>query len=257
MEFSNQNINLITDINQTLEVEVKLNISADDKTVYYLRGLFYKSGTNKYCGYSAKNQDWFNGPYTVNEGWKNLPDITVSSGSAQTVLKSKLDSSDNDCNKSGEYNFKVQRYTNTGSSTIDDQDPLIISVNIIEASPTIIISPTKSPSATLKPKEKTTVTRSQTSKEATVKKNPELTTVQSLTPIYIKNNLPTRIASLSAVAVTSSVSAEIKSGAQMSTVAGITRKSNPNFLYIPLFVGISMVFVAALLSFRKINGIKR
>ncbi|MBI4990743.1 hypothetical protein HZB96_01460 [Candidatus Gottesmanbacteria bacterium] len=148
----------ISDFNQEYQVNVSLSINADDGTVYYLRGSFYQSGTNNYCGYTWNGSSWFNGPYSSNEGWKNLLQVTISSSSASAILKAKLDSNDNACKDSGNYNLKVQRFTQGGSGTFDPQNEQSLTVNIPTPTPTVTPSPTPlsptntpSPSSTPQP----------------------------------------------------------------------------------------------------------
>ncbi|MBU2632642.1 hypothetical protein KKG52_02895 [Patescibacteria group bacterium] len=53
---------------EELTVNVSLSINASDNTIYYLRGVFYKLGTTRYCGHTWDGNEWFSGPYSSNEG---------------------------------------------------------------------------------------------------------------------------------------------------------------------------------------------
>lgn len=141
----------ITDSNQEYQIQVSLNIDSSDGTKYYLRGAFYKSGTSNYCGYTWNGANWFNGPYTVSDGWKNLPAVTISSSSAVLSMKNKLDTNDNGCKDSGTYNFKVMRYTESGSGTFDSQNEQTITVNLPVPTATSTPVPTNSPMPTNTP----------------------------------------------------------------------------------------------------------
>lgn len=138
----------ITGSNQEYQIQVSINIDSNDGTKYYMRGTFYKSGTTNYCGYTWNGSNWYNGPFTVNDGWKNLPDVIVSSSSAVLNLKSKLDTSDNGCKDSGTYNFRVMRYTEGGSGTFDSQNEQTIIVNLPLPTATSTPIPTQTPAPT-------------------------------------------------------------------------------------------------------------
>ncbi|MBM3283158.1 hypothetical protein FJY90_02795, partial [Candidatus Gottesmanbacteria bacterium] len=155
MTLSNGNPAVISETDREYQVDINLSINTSDGTIYYLRGAFYQPGTNNYCGYTWNGSSWYNGPYTTNEGWKNLLAITVSSDSAAVTLKGKLDVNDSGCKKSGNYNFKVQRFTQSGSGTFDTQNEQTITVAVptLPPSPTPnpTITPTSKPSPSAKP----------------------------------------------------------------------------------------------------------
>ncbi len=112
------------------EVGVRIDINSADGTKYYLRGVFFEPDTSRYCGYTWNGSDWYNGPYTSGEGWTKLMAVTMSSSSASVNLKAKLDSDDSRCQRNGVYNFKIQRYTQSGSSSFDNQNMLSVNVKI-------------------------------------------------------------------------------------------------------------------------------
>lgn len=144
------------DLDTELAVNVNLNISAADGTAYYFRGAFAKVGSNKYCGLTWNGTDWYSGPYSSNEGWKNLPKTTVSSSSAALNLKAKLDKEDNDCLSPGSYTFQVQRYTEGGSASFDDQNRITLSVSYPTFTPTPSPTVKASPLPTVKQVSSTT-----------------------------------------------------------------------------------------------------
>lgn len=154
---SNQNFLQAPD--EEYEVNVSLSINQVDGTVYYLRGVFYKPGTIKYCGFTWNGSSWFNGPYSGDEGWKNLLPVTIQSDSWSGKIKARIDPGDNDCKNSDTYNFKVRRYNQvSGSSTFDDQQELAVTVSFTVPSP----SPTPTPTATPTPPPSPTPTLSPT-----------------------------------------------------------------------------------------------
>lgn len=124
-------------------VNVLLSIGSANGTQYFLRGTFYQSGTTNYCGYTYNGSAWYNGPYTTNNGWQNLLPITVQNSSWSGTLKVKLDTSDAGCMSSGTYNFKIQRFTISGSGTFDSQNEQTLSV--------VIPTPTSTPTPTAVP----------------------------------------------------------------------------------------------------------
>ncbi|MBI2617207.1 hypothetical protein HYW55_03685 [Candidatus Gottesmanbacteria bacterium] len=148
----NPSTSQITNSEEEVEVNVQLTMENSDGKTYYLRGVFYKSGSTNYCGYTWNGTSWFKGPYTGNNGWKNFLEVTISSQSASTTLLAKVDIDDSGCKEAGTYKFKVQRFTEGGSSTFDDQNEQDVFIHI--PTPTTFSTPTpspKSPSSTPKP----------------------------------------------------------------------------------------------------------
>lgn len=140
----------ISDIQEDTEVPIRVlfSVGAKDDTEYYLRGIFYKEDSSNYCGYTWSGSGWYNGPYSDN-GWVNLQKIAVKDSTWSGVLKAKIDSHSNGCEVSGQYHFKVQRFTSTGSSSFDTQNDLVFNVTV--PTPTATIVPTAMPTPTIKP----------------------------------------------------------------------------------------------------------
>lgn len=137
-------------------VDTQLSVSASSGTVYYLRGEFYQN-EGSYCGFTWNGNGWYNGPYG-SEGWKNLLQVSIQDSSWSGQLKAKIDGTDSSCLNSGDYNFRIQRYTLSGSSSSDTQTPIIVSVSIPTPSPTL--APTSSPAPTTQPTSSPTPTKS-------------------------------------------------------------------------------------------------
>lgn len=129
-------------------VNVNFSIGSANGTNYFLRGVFYLPGTSNYCGFTYNGLDWFNGPYS-NNGWQNLLPITIQNSSWSGTLKAKLDTDDSGCSTSGTYNFKVQRYTQSGSSAFDLQNEQTL--NVIVPTPTPTLAPTNTPAPAFTP----------------------------------------------------------------------------------------------------------
>lgn len=132
-------------LNDEATVNVSFAINTGDGTSYYLRGVFFKEGTSNYCGYTWNGNSWYNGPYS-NNGWNQLFPVTIYQSSWSGQLKVKIDANDTGCQSSGAYNFKVQRYTGSGSSSFDPQNTLAFTVVIPTPTPTN--SPTNTPAPT-------------------------------------------------------------------------------------------------------------
>ena len=233
VSLSNPTTENITDFEQGYELDVNLKINTANDTKYYLRGVFYKSGTTKYCGLTWNGSSWYNGPFSAGDGWKNLPTVTISSDSAELRLKAKLDKDDNDCNTSGEYNFKVQRYTQKGNSVLDQQNEQKIIAELPKLTPsekpTVKITPTTA--TFLKPKS-------------------DPSPIKPATPI--PSPLITKLVKIDYTpAITPDVTI-IVDISETATVAGLMKKKEYNFILLPLFSGIVLIFSAAFLSFRKI-----
>lgn len=147
ISFSDGNPSKITDSNQEYQVKVNLSIDASDGTNYYLRGVFFQTGSSNYCGFTWNGNSWFSGPYSTNEAWKNFLAVAISSSSASTIIKAKLDTSDNGCKNNGSYNFKIQRFTTGGSSSFDTQSEQSLTVDIPTPTPTLTPVPTSVPTS--------------------------------------------------------------------------------------------------------------
>ncbi|OGG02494.1 hypothetical protein A2W14_01700 [Candidatus Gottesmanbacteria bacterium RBG_16_37_8] len=248
------NLSILADINSEYEINVVLSINAADNTRYYLRGIFYKEGTNKYCGYTWNGQNWFNGPYSAAQGWENLPSVSVSSDSGKIKIKAKLDINDSDCQSQGIYGFKIQRYTQGGSAIIDDQNEQRLEVKVLYATPTSNPTTTRIPALT--------VVKSKT-EEKIIK--PTLTAAQiksSIVETYPQVINQKRILSSSSVSLNDSslassspVSASISSEKKYlaASVAGIIAKKSFNYAVLPLILGLGLIFSASVISFRQIK----
>lgn len=136
-------------INDEISVSTNLSINVSDGTQYYLKGVFYKPGTSNYCGYIWNGSGWYS------DGWANFLPITVQNASWSGMLKIKVDPSDSGCKESGNYLFKVQRFTSSGNSSIasDDQNDIQFVITVPTATPITVptATPTKVPTPTSTP----------------------------------------------------------------------------------------------------------
>lgn len=216
-------------------VNINLSIGVANGTNYFLRGAFYQSGTTNYCGYTYNGTDWYNGPYTTNQGWQSLLPITVQNSSWSGTLQAKLDTSDSGCNMSGTYNFKIQRFTTSGNATFDTQNEQTIAV--------VIPTPTPTPSPTPVPTDTPT---------PTLKPTLAVTLTPTAKPTMIKSVSlsPTLVATLSA-SISGSV---LGSSASPTLIAGISEKKpeSINILAISSVVGgIILLISCGILFFYK------
>jgi len=245
---------IITGFDQEFSVKSVLNVNTSDGAVYFLRGVFYPKNTNKYCGYTWNGQSWFNGPYSTGDGWKNLPSVSVSSQSAETEILAKLDADDPDCNVSGEYSFKVQRYTEKGSAIFDDQNEINIQVILPIPTPTLIPTarPTPAVNSQTSPNLPASVTLS------TVDKNTSkfLISSRDLSPsvsIIHKTGKTAQFMDSTAASAFTEETFSIP-----SSVAGAADKKFSGILAgIPLMAGIAAIFSSAYLSFIKLKKSSR
>lgn len=120
-------------INQDEEFTIQTSLAgASTNTTYYLRAAFYTDATTQYFGYTYNNQGaWNNSPsnytqfYQINTG---------STGTFSGPIKVKVDLLSTYFKGSGEYQFKLGRYTEAGSGPTWS-----------DASVTTIIGPTPTP----------------------------------------------------------------------------------------------------------------
>lgn len=137
-----------------ITVHTNLSISATDGTTYYLGGAVRK-GSSNYCGLTYNGNDWIS---YGSDGNKFLK-ITIQDNKWEGDIKFKIDSSSSSCKDSGEYKFKVKRFTDN-SETFDDQTELSMSFNLPTPTPTNTPPPTPTP--TPKPTNTPTPTPSST-----------------------------------------------------------------------------------------------
>lgn len=124
---------------QSFKVKIDLSIPKNPNAKFYLKGSFKKADGSNYFGLS-KILDWAkNG-----DAYTKQPLITIdSNGYWSGELEIKVDTSDSGFNGSGDYTFKVARYTETGSGPTWSNEEMI---NIKEVSSNPSPSPSKASS---------------------------------------------------------------------------------------------------------------
>jgi len=138
---------------EEFQVNLSLTVNNADNKTYYLRGVFEQTGSENYCGYTWNGRNWFSGPYSSNDGWKSFLPVTVISSTWSGELKARINTSDSGCRVSGNYFFKIQRFTESGSASFDTQNELNLSIIIPTVTPTPepTVKPTHTPSSTQTP----------------------------------------------------------------------------------------------------------
>jgi hypothetical protein len=207
-------------VNDEYDINVHLSVNASDGTTYYLRGVFYQTA-GKYCGFTWNGSSWYSSP--VDKGEYFLP-VTLGNGVWDGQLKAKFDSADSDCGNSGQYTFRVIRYTSSGASyateTTNEQ-----SVSVSLPTPTITPSPTVAPtSSPTNPATSTPSSKSSTS-TPTIKIN--ISAIATLTPLpaLTKVSSPTQALAASSLPPASSNFLQNNS-TQEAVVLGISKSAS-------------------------------
>lgn len=258
----------ITSFSEEITVHAQLSVSTTNGMNYYLRGVFAKEGTTKYCGETWNGNSWYSGPFS-SDGWKNLLPITVNDDVWSGNVQIRFPNNDSNCLTSGTYIVKLQRYTNSGTGNFDDQNTLSLQVSL--PSPTLTPTQTPTPTPTTKPTSTPTPTKTPTPpktptpvKTLTPTKVP--TTKPSSTPHAPTVTAPKPISPTSTITVTASVSARPSTNRPTSVLGVSTKKeelpsptaivlikdlSENNFLPIAWSLGGISTLCAILLYYRK------
>lgn len=106
--------NIPSQINSDQSFNVSISLSLPDKpnTSFYLKGAFKKSGSSNYFGQTKVWGNWIKNGSTYSN---QFPITTDSLGNWSGNLEIKPDSEDSGFTGTGDYIFKVGRYTSTGS----------------------------------------------------------------------------------------------------------------------------------------------
>lgn len=255
--FSEPSASTFVSQDQELSIQVRLSIHASDGTPYYLRGVFSKDGTHNYCGYTWNGTDWFSGPYSSNEGWKNFLLVTIASDSAETILKAKLDREKKECQENGTYQFRVQRFIATsGSGTFDGQEPLVISVSLPTLTPTSLptSSPIPIPSLTVTPKSTITQKSKPIESDSTSAPSKSTSPLSKIPPSVTPT--PTPVTESVALAISPTQLVEEKAyednGTVRTEVLGIETENQSRYApYFFLLTGICFLIAGVFVGYQK------
>lgn len=233
-------------------IDATITIQASENTPYYLRGVFSKQGSSNYCGYTWNGSSWYSGPYSTNEGWKNFLPIIIKNNTWSGQIKAKLDTEDSGCHESGNYTFKIERFTPSGSGTFDTQSEQVIAITV----PSPTVTPTPSPKAS--PTSKPTPTNKPTSTPLPMKNTPTSLPLPSILPSQ-NSYAPSpsiSISTISAMILGASISATptvvlVKTDVQNKT-------DIPMASIIMVLVGVILILACGILGFKawKKKGFK-
>lgn len=98
--------------NQSFTLSVILSLPGSPDSTFYLKGAFKKADSSNYFGLTRVSGSWIKNGSTYSNQY---PITTDSSGNWSGNLEVQPDSEDSGFTGSGDYIFKVGRYTSTGS----------------------------------------------------------------------------------------------------------------------------------------------
>src|SRR3989344_5381207 len=131
-----------TNVDSSFNTNITLTVSNSAGKKYYLRSAFYEQGTTNYFGYTKNHYDtWYNGSPSIDP--RQYKEVTMDSFNTWSgVVEVKPDSSSSKYKGSGNYDFKIGYYTDTGTSVVDWTSS--VTINITGGS-TASSSPSPSP----------------------------------------------------------------------------------------------------------------
>lgn len=109
---------LISDIPSSIDsdkpftVSVNLNLPNNPSSIFYLKGAFKKEGGSNYFGFTKVSFSWIKNGSSYSSQYQITTD---SSGAWSGTLDVKPDDTDSGFTGTGDYIFKVGRYTSSGS----------------------------------------------------------------------------------------------------------------------------------------------
>ncbi len=234
------NVPLAVDQSHDFEVDVKLACKGCT-TDSYLRGVFYPSGSS-YFGYTQDNFGlWSN---AASGGCTTYYKITKADlnteGSWSGKLKFKPDRESSNYNGTGEYSFKIGRYTPSCSGSPTWSEEKIIAIT----GPTSTPMPTQAPDPTSTPKPSATLSPAKS--PTPIKSGPTARPTQ-------KNAVPTvKQKALQKSVLGASISSDKKSISNTPTPKGHKDASSTNILSsILILTGGALILGCAILIFLK------
>ncbi len=135
--------------NQSFSIPVSLSLPNNSNTVFYLKGAFKKSDSSNYFGLTKVSGSWIKNSSAYQSQY---PITTDSSGNWSGNIEIKPDSEDSGFIGSGDYIFKVGRYTSSGSGPIWSNEVTVRLVSVTQGSDSVeTIITTNSPSPNITP----------------------------------------------------------------------------------------------------------
>lgn len=142
--FTISNIPSQINSDQSLTTSVNLSLPSNPNTTFYLKGAFKKSDGSNYFGLTKVSGNWVkNGSSYSNQ----YPITTNSSGNWSGNLEAQPDSEDSGLTGSGDYIFKVARYTSSGSGPSWSNESNIEITKAVGSNDLVVSEYTPSPSA--------------------------------------------------------------------------------------------------------------
>jgi len=114
--------------NSEFEVEVSLTLPGSPSQQFYLKGAFKKGESSNYFGETFTGNDWIKNSSSASRQYKIDTD---SSGKWEGKIKIRPDSEDSGFEGSGDYFFKVARYSSSGSGP-NWSNELSLKINAVE-----------------------------------------------------------------------------------------------------------------------------
>lgn len=128
--------NIASEINSDQEIEVSVYLRLPDKidTAFYIKGAFKKPDSINYFGETYSGNSWGRNNSSYSAQYKIE---TNSQGIWEGKIKARPDPKDSGFKGSGDYNFRVGRYTSNGNGPVwsNDLSLKINEVKIPETSP--------------------------------------------------------------------------------------------------------------------------
>ena len=142
--------NVPSSLNEEQEFTITVNISsAAANTTNYLRAAFYsEAASTSYFGYTFNHLgNWYNGSPSPIDPHQFLQIQIGSDGTWSGDLKAKADIADSAFKSSGDYFFKIGRYTASATSISSDNWSQATPISITATAPTPTPSPSPTPSS--------------------------------------------------------------------------------------------------------------
>lgn len=169
---------LPNNINHDQEVEVELSFECSGCGDSYIRGVFYPNGTN-YFGYTQNNSGSWIGTETDRLLYFSILKNELIESTWSGKIKVKPDYEDIAFIGTGEYFFKLGRYTSSNDSSADWSNELTVKIIGPTATPIQTATATPNPTVTSTPTKTSTATPTIT---ATPKPQPTKTPTAKPTP---------------------------------------------------------------------------
>lgn len=125
--FTISNVPSQTNSDQSFNVSVNLFLPNNPDNTFYLKGAFKKSDSSNYFGLTKVSGSWIKNGSTYSNQY---PITTDSSGNWSGNLEVQPDSEDSGFTGSGDYIFKIARYTSSGSGPIWSNESTINIVSV-------------------------------------------------------------------------------------------------------------------------------